>query len=1243
VKRAVAESLWVLVLLSIGCSGAARPTTPGIEELRRRAAERPDDAAAQRARAEGELLLTGGDAGVAASAIERALALGPEDLGLRYLHAVERELHGHPADALEGYLDLVRRAEAREEPLAPALAEIAVAELEDLDDAAPGYARRVEEALAPLVGSPRLSDGARANVSRVLIDLAYRRGDVERVRALTTAQRCLTEWRVAGPIGPRALLDFDRELPPDGDATLADRYDYGPGRGPRDTRTVHARGCMALLGGGPVGGPGITFAEATLEVPEGGRWVLRLETPNAVALSVDGRPVARIDRRAEPMPRVTYHPVELTAGTHRVRVKIASRHPNPVVVLSASRTSGPPGGGEVEGEGLTAALARIQRAMARGDVVAARELLQPLVGEQASPVFLVAAGAAALNDPLRGSQVRHDTARRLLGWAAERDPRAWYPHLTLGQLEAAEGRDLDAIAAMRSGLERWPELVIFPLQLVDFLEQRGWTAQADEQIDTARRIASEACRPRRAALQQARRRSRAADELEHARALVACDARSDARLTTFIRRRDWEGAQTELARLAALEPEESPVGVLSARLGLAQGQGDEAQVAAVIQQLQARMPQSTGPVLLEVDRTLARGDAQAARARLRDALSDETQSMMSLWRVHRALGGESPIEPYRRDGAQVIREFEASDRRYDQPMVLVLDYTVHRVFEDGSMLELTHNIYRLQTQEAVDAMGELEVPDGAHMMTLHTVKQDGRRLEPDEIAGKDTLSFPSLAPGDYIEFEYVRPRAPPAGYPGGFIGDRFFFRSFETPFDLSQLVVVAPESAPLTLDPRGPAPTTDERAEQHAGERVRVYRWTARESRPLEREPGSVASREYLPSVYWGRGASWDLYVEALRDVLADRELRDPAAERLVRELLGPDAERSTPEQRAQRIYQWVLENVEDSDDAFSLAPAMLAARTGNRSRVLRYLLGLAGLDADLVLVRSYAADSHASALPDDGTYQNLLVRVRGTAGFFWLHAGHRGAPFGYVPPVLAGMDGLVLAAAPRAGDDRVAERVTVAERPLDEDLRTVEVEVDLGRDGDARVDVVETMRGATAVLWREQLEGIPEAELRSRFESAYVASLLPGARLVRLTITGRENAEQALVFRYQAEVDSLARPARGRWVLPPIYPARLGPQYAPLASRTTTQLLATGLALDLSVRVRVPEGAALVSVPEESSLESLDARATLRVQRADDGVTIDRSYRLPRMRIEPARYPDFARFCRAADESEASEITVRM
>lgn len=1228
-----ARTIFILSLaIATACGGLQHGVRPTIEQLRQRARERPEDPAAQIALAEGELLLQGGDASRARAQIERAAELSPDSLRLSYLDATERSLHGDLSTALDAHLDVIRRAATSDDPLAPAMAAVAAAEVESLDDAVDTYAERVSAGLTPVHADPRgIGDEARATIADLLIDLAFRRGDLDRVREVVEAQRCSAAWRVAGPFGPRHLLGFDQELAPDHDDVLADSYDLGPGRGERATREVPARGCNAHIGGAVAAGPGTTFAETTLMVPEGGRWLLRLETPNAVQLFVDGEPLVSLDRRRETMPRATFHALQLDAGERRIRARITSRHPNPVVSVSLSRAAGPPGGAAVEGESLTAAHVAARYAMARGDVVAARELLRSHLTEDGSSTFLVLGGAAALSDPLRSATVRHDQARRLLGWAAERDEGAFYPRLAHAQLEASEGRVQTAIAALREATERWPQAIVFPLQLVDYLSQRGWHGQAADAIADARRIAPSACRPRRAAMTHARRRHRAAEALALAEELTRCDARSDAVLTLRVQRREWDLALAELRRMTALEPRPNTLGSLRAELEVATARGDEAEVARLLSAVGEHIPQSPALVLRESDRLLARGGAQPATAHLNDALAREPAAMMELRRTVRAIGGPSPLESFRRDGAEVISRYEASGRVYEEPMVLVYDYTVYRVFEDRSMLELTHNIFQLRTQEAVDAMGEFGVPEGAQMLTLRTVKADGTRLEPDEIAGKDTISFPSLSPGDYIEFEYLRPRSPPAGYPNGFAGDRFYFRNYETPFDLSQLTVVTPPDVELMLDPRGRAPET----ETSEVDGLRVYRWTARESRPFTLEPASIPVREFFPSIYWGRGATWPAYVESLRDVLADRDVIDPAARRLVREIVG-ETDRASVEQVAARIYLWVLTNIENSDDVFGLAPAMIAARTGNRTRVLRYLLDAAGLEVDLALARSYASDSHESALADDDTYQNLLVRMRGTEGYVWLHAGSRGAPFGYIPPVVSGMDALLL--------NEDAEVVRVSERDPESELRTVEVDVDLENDGGARVSVIETYRGAGAAAWRNQLESIPEEHLEIEFESQYVSNLLPGGQLARLVITGREDPESDLVLRYDVTLSALARRANGGLVVPPIYRATLGASYAPVASREVAQLLAVGLALDVEVRVRVPNGASIDATPSEESLEGAHgARATIARRRDGEAIVLRRSYRIPRMRIAPEEYPDFARFCRAADEAEGAELRVHL
>ena len=212
------------------------------------------------------------------------------------------------------------------------------------------------------------------------------------------------------------------------------------------------------------------------------------------------------------------------------------------------------------------------------------------------------------------------------------------------------------------------------------------------------------------------------------------------------------------------------------------------------------------------------------------ALEHDRAAMISLIYPRRALFARDELAEFRLDGAQVLRDFEASGRTYREPAVLVLDYTVVRVFEDGSRLVLTHNIWKMQSEEAVDEHGEFEPPGNAYLFRLHTVKADGTRLEPDMIEGKDTISMPNLQIGDYVEHEFVQYVPPSSAYAAGLVGGRFMFQGFEKPYDRSELVVAVPTSmGPLVVDPRGPAP---EVVRETRGP-LEVYRWRVNESRPL--------------------------------------------------------------------------------------------------------------------------------------------------------------------------------------------------------------------------------------------------------------------------------------------------------------------------------------------------------------------------------------------------------------------------
>src|SRR5262249_47740546 len=152
-----------------------------------------------------------------------------------------------------------------------------------------------------------------------------------------------------------------------------------------------------------------------------------------------------------------------------------------------------------------------------------------------------------------------------------------------------------------------------------------------------------------------------------------------------------------------------------------------------------------------------------------------------------------------------------------------------------------------------DKWGEVQVPEGADVLTLRTVKADGSTREPEEIAEKQTISVPDLEVGDFVEFEYVDPAPPPGAFPGGFIAEGFYFRSYDAPLDRTEYLLATPAGMPVTVDARGAAP---EMKTERRGE-LEVRTWAARQQPQMFAEPSATPFAEYVPSVRGASGVSF--------------------------------------------------------------------------------------------------------------------------------------------------------------------------------------------------------------------------------------------------------------------------------------------------------------------------------------------------------------------------------------------------
>lgn len=1260
-KRSIALTLALSSALSLAAcapSGGARRAQVSLATLRDRAMRRPADLTARRDRCLAELVAPGGDVAFAVETLDALVTSLPNDPRVRFARGLVRSQRGDFEGALVEYVATVRAARDTDDPLGPGIAEATVPKILSLR----GDVRDLDTSFRALVDDVIERPGFLGAAARVaLVESAVRwareRGDRELTARWVEAAGCATAWSVAGPFGPLPMLRFDDHFGPEETGALAASYDLGPGRGRQRTYTVRARGCAANLGRG-VTWTGVLYASTDLRVARDTDAVIHVESPNAYAVLVDGVTVATIDPRSRAVGTVVNVPVRLVEGAHTLRVKVASSYHSPLLIATVTDRDGrpvarfappsvsanpvPPVVEPVTPSAADDAYSPEARppaepfaryvtaelAFSRKHPVAARELLRPLAaGTSPTAPSLIAWASVALADPFVPPAQARDRARHAFEAAARLDEQAYFPRLQLARLLWDDERADEALTMLREIARHYPDNPEVTSELADRLVQRNWDGEARELLTRARERLPGACWPSRMLLSLAQRRGDGTTESGFADEVHRCDALSDAAAATLSRLRRWGEAETEYLRLVADDPEGR--GLRRSLVELARARGDHPEAARRALALLADMPEDDALRADLVDLLVARGDTPEARAVLDRELSRAPAELATLYRMRALLTHRDDLEPWRLDGRRILADFDASGREYDGAAVLVLDYTVRRAYADGSALELTHNVVRVQSQEAVEEYGEFTPPQGASLYRVRTLKADGRVLEPEVVAGKDSLSLPDLRPGDAVEFEYVRALSPADLAPGGFLGERFYFRGFDVPYDRSEYVVVTPRDVSLVVDPRGPAPT-HERADRNG---LVEHRWVARQSHRMTPEPRSITAREFIPSVAVGVGATWDRFIDALRERIIDMDVADPESVRLAAEITRGAR---TPTEKLQRIHAWVLDHIEQqgAGTPFDQAARMVASRQGHRTRVLRYLLGLAGVPCEVALVRQGSGDATRSELSDDETYQSIMLRVQTERGPRWVTAADHNAPVGYIPPALAGAEAVLLTAG--------SPREHLPALDLEQHGRALTVQLALSSDGSGRAVVEERLRGYAATGAREAVRSMDAANRERQFE-AYVGRMVAGASLETFDVTGVEDREADMVLRYTFRAPNMATPSGAQLAFEGLFQAEASRVYADTRERSVPMWNGDPVRATLDLTVTLPAGARVEELPPDAEGRATGIGWSIRSERTRDGFHLARRVEIPTGRVTPADYGPFAEQARALDTADTRRITIAL
>jgi tetratricopeptide (TPR) repeat protein len=1235
----------LLSLALIACAGAAGPRASPLE------------AAAQAVHAgrasPRERALAGFSAYLLHSRPDEAAALfapaarEPEDLYATYGRC---ELARRSLDTREHILSALKLCElGPRHPLCAVGARIAISGTGESPQLDAAVEARAIEALA--AGA----DGESALLLRVATALARRnRGDDPGARALLADAGLVSSAALLGPYSRFHALEWDKPFPPE--SGVVRQGDLGP-MGPIAPRPAIAYDGHYALYAEPTTAD-VYYLASDVDVQEKGAYLLRVAGKGTFKAFIDG--AAAFERRDFDayLPGEAAAEVLLTPGRHRLLIKFARGAERGDIAVGLPRVDGrparlsfAPAQGAFSGKppslsaprsafstaaaleaalrseaGQTlAAFIAVRDALERDDQGAKALAAQAAQQHPSAPLLVLKAEAESFDRSLP-PRIGKGRAKNLFEEALRLDPREASVLQRLSVYARSESRFdeaeelLDRASAAASPAS-WRPL----LSRMRLAQVRGVDALADDRARAALAMEPGLCDALEVRYDLARRVDAVASSDALVRMLESCPA-GGRRLADHLKLRgDLQGALAKLARLSGESPLEPQLTAAQGALSMALGRPGEA--AALYEALERAWPVNASFHKSRAEALERAGDAEGARAEREAALALDG-SDLHLRRSLAFARGTEVLEDAKQDGEKALAEYEAKKPPETAPGVYVLDAAAVEVYPDGSYTERTHVVAKVLDQRGVSMLAEVHLPAGAEILSLRTLKKDGRVLEPEPIGGKDAVSLPGVEVGDVVEYEFLSSTGARGAATPGFAAPRFYFQIADGQLFRSVYEVRAPKALGMEVDAHR-VPGVGARsgvADLGAMERVRIE---VGDVPTFVREPSGPPLEEVLPFVQVGAGAGVEETMASFGDFLLEKSR--PTAE--IAAFARAAAGELTGAAAAAAVYAKVMQEIKGAEGPMTnRASATLAQGRGSRLMLLKAALKAIGIESRLALVRLFTADPSPYRFAPAELYGYAALQVLLPSGPVLVAPALRFAPFGRISPQAEGMSAALL---PEVGE--WTKLITAPGNGAAEG-KEVSLHLRLSADGALSGQGEERYRGLEAAYLKAGIERLSQDQRRQAIEAA-IARTFDSAVLSDFAIDEKDEPGAPLAVRYQFNSPAFARSEGGRLVASNgLYPANLAQRFLSLFERKTPLLVSGPERLALAADIELPEGMSLAGAPLSIRMESPFGRYERTEQRLPRRLVIREQLDMKMARISPAEYPAFGDFVAGVDKAQARE-----
>jgi transglutaminase-like putative cysteine protease/tetratricopeptide (TPR) repeat protein len=501
----------------------------------------------------------------------------------------------------------------------------------------------------------------------------------------------------------------------------------------------------------------------------------------------------------------------------------------------------------------------------------------------------------------------------------------------------------------------------------------------------------------------------------------------------------------------------------------------------------------------------------------------------------------------------------------------------------------------------------------------------------------EVVELPRLRAGDVVEIAYRVDDTAARNLFGDFFGDLALFQGVE-PRRRVAYVLVHPRGRRIHAE--APALPTLRHEERCLEGGACTLIWEATDVPGLRPEEDQPPIQELAARLALSTYGDWPAVGRWWWGLVRDQLAPDDALRGVVAGLVaGVDDEAG----RVRAVYRWVVEHTRYVALEFGIhgyqpyrVTQVVDRGFGDckdKASLLVAMLGLAGVDASLVLLRTRLSGRVDPRPPSLSVFDHAIAYVPSLDLFLDGTAEQSGTT--ELPWMDQGAMALVV------DHDGGARLVTTPVDPPARNVSSQELRVALPSDASSPPLLVlrETVRGHQAAQLRYAFQS---AALRQDRLEARFARSWPGARLLDFRFPELEDRERAVELLASVEAPSVVTERSGRITVELARPRDLTRALARRSERLTPLELGMPPHIEEETRVvELPQGLRPAEVPPDVSIVSPFGSLEMSARAAGREVRVTTRLVIAVDRVEPADYAAFRRFCQSTDRALERRLVV--